>query len=419
MEINQIWSEEFFGAMSKDLILKRRETHTIEFKEVFDWNNKEFRSNVSKTAAAFANREGGLIIFGIENKPHNLVGIENFDQVDDAAISVFFNELFSPTVEFLKYLIQVKGKNIGILQILESKHKPVVCIKDSAKTFDSDIYYRYSAMSSKIKSGDLLYLMQEVREQDKSKWIDMLSKIAHVGVDNIALLNSVSGELTSANNNTFIIDESILSQIKVLDKYSEFEDGSPAVRIVGTLETTAKVIEKPTNIFEEDIFKAFLTNKLPCGGMDFISAILRMNSEMYPIYHFLNAAEVENVKRVDAVNLILARSKNKAKVIARLNKDSKLEGKKNLYSFNSPKWGEVRKKYYDALMSNNTIDVTTETDCRAALESIFSLEKGEFEVEFVKKQLHIIFQNFYPFKKDGINHVFRWALAYLDNISYL
>ncbi len=47
METNQIWSEEFFGAMSEDLILKRRETNTIEFKEIFDWQNKEFKSGIA------------------------------------------------------------------------------------------------------------------------------------------------------------------------------------------------------------------------------------------------------------------------------------------------------------------------------------------------------------------------------------
>ena len=143
-----------------------------------------------------------------------------------------------------------------------------------------------------------------------------------------------------------------------------------------------------------------------------------MNSEIYPIYYFLNIAGIENAGREQAVNLIQARSKNKAKVITRLNKDSRLEGKKNSYSFKSPKLGDLRKKYYDALTSNKVIQVSSETDCRVALESIFSLEKDGFEVEFVKEQLHVIFQKFYPFKKGGINYVFRWALTYLDNISH-
>lgn len=418
MEINQAWTDEFFGAMGGDLVLKRRETHTIEFKAVFDWQSKEFKSNIAKSASAFANRDGGLIIFGIENKPHTIVGIENFDEVDDACISVYLNEYFSPSIEFTRHSLIIENKKIGILQIFESQNKPVICIRDSSKTYDSDIYYRYSAMSSKIKSGDLIFLMQEGKDRDKNKWINLLSKIATVGVENVALLNSVSGELTSSSNNTFLIDESILGQIKVLDKYSESEEGSPAVRIIGKIESAATVIEKQRNIFEEDIFLAFLTEKLNSSGMEYVSAILRMNSDIYPIYLFLNTANIEVTDRAKSIELISTRSKNKAKVMARLIDDSKLEGKKNQHSFTSPKWGEVRKKYHNALVKSEIIDMKTEADCKALLESIFSLKKDEFDVSFVKSQLLIIFQVFYPFKKDGINHVFRWALAYLDKVCY-
>lgn len=418
MEINQTWVNEFFGEMSEDLILKRRESGTIEFKRTFDWDNKEFKSSIGKTAAAFANREGGLIVFGIEDKPHLLVGINSFDNVNDASISVFLNETFSPSIVFTRHLFSVREKKIGVIQVYESRNKPIICIKDTAKTFDSDIYYRYSARSSKIKSGDLLYLMNEVKELDKNKWIDMLSKIAHVGVENIALLNSISGELTSSNNNTFLIDEKILGQIQVLDKYSEAHEGSPAVRIIGDVVTSAKVVEKSNNIFEEHIFLAFLSDDFKCNSIEYISAILRLNSEYYPIYLFLNKADITSDRRSETVSLIQARSKNKANVLNRIANDSKLDGKKNLYSFTSQKWGKVRCRYYDKLTKNESLNVETEEDCKAALESIFSLENENFDVEFVKSELLTMFRAFYPFKKDGINHIFRWALAYLDKTTY-
>lgn len=418
MELNQVWVDDFFGDISDDLILRRRETGTIEFKKVFDWSNKEFKSSIAKTAAAFSNREGGLIIFGIEDKPHYILGIDSFDNVDDADISVFFNETFTPSIVFSRHVYQIRGKLIGIINIRESKNKPVICIKDSSKTFDSDIYYRYSARSAKIKSGDLLYLMNEVREKDKTKWLDMLSNIANVGVENIAVLNSISGELTSANKNTFLIDESILSQIQILDKYPEADEGSPAVRIIGDVVTSAKVIEKTNNIFEEHIFLAFLSGDLKCNSIDYVSAILRLNSEYYPIYLFLDKANIDKNDRFDEVNLIQARSKNKANVLKRINDDSKLATKKNSYSFTSAKWGQARKKFHDDLINSRQINVTTEDECKVVLESVFSLEGNMFDTEFVKAQLLEIFNKFYPYKKDGINYTFRWALAYLDNVIY-
>ncbi|TOP56734.1 ATP-binding protein, partial [Vibrio parahaemolyticus] len=62
--------------------------------------SKEFKSNIARTAAAFSNRDGGVIIFGVADRPHTVVGVDNYESVDDADISVWFNELFSPSIEF-------------------------------------------------------------------------------------------------------------------------------------------------------------------------------------------------------------------------------------------------------------------------------------------------------------------------------
>ena len=71
---DDIWIEQFFSLLDENNILRRREKSTIEFKEVFDWSDKESRSNYAKTCAAFSNSKGGIIFFGIRDKPHHLVG---------------------------------------------------------------------------------------------------------------------------------------------------------------------------------------------------------------------------------------------------------------------------------------------------------------------------------------------------------
>ncbi|WP_188861781.1 hypothetical protein [Marinobacterium nitratireducens] len=47
-----------------------------------------------------------------------------------------------------------------------------------------------------------------------------------------------------------------------MDKFSKSEIGVPAVKIIWNIVDSAKVIEKKTNIFEENVFKAFLCEKL-------------------------------------------------------------------------------------------------------------------------------------------------------------
>lgn len=417
MKIDDNWAEEFFNARNEENILKRRESNTTEFKEVFDWKSKEFKSNIAKTAAAFSNREGGVIIFGVADRPHEIVGVDNYDSVDDADISVWLNELFSPSIEFIRSTYQCSTFTIGIFQILESKNKPIICIKDSAKTFDSDIYYRYSARSSKIKSGDLIYLLNEIKDNEKDNWLKFLSNIAQVGIENIALLNSVTGELSSANN-TFLIDDSILSQIKILDKYSESHNGAPAVKIIGDVVDSAKVVEKTKNIFEEDIFKAFLTERSSAKGIDYISSICTMNSEMYPLYYFLNLDSVKPEERYKYVESIETRFKNRSRVLSRLSNDGKIHSKKSQYSLTSLGIGQERKSIYDKIIAQEELVLKSENDCKLAFETLFSLEKEDADIKYLKRQLFRIFESFYPFKKDPINFVFRWSLTYIDFIYY-
>lgn len=415
MEIGDEWVEAFFSAVDNNNILKRRESSTVEFKLVFDWTVKEFRSNIARTAAAFANRDGGVIVFGVADQPHTLVGIDNFENIDDADISTFLNEHFAPSIEFSRYTVNIDDLILGILRIESARTKPIVCIKDSAKTFDSDIYYRYSGRSSKIKSSDLFLLLQEGREAAQRKWVDLLTGAVKIGVDNIGLLNIASGELKSSNNNTFLIDESILDKIKILDKFSEEETGAPAVRVIGDVIDGVKIIERARNIHEEDVYLAFLTEKLQAPPLDYISSILRMNSEYYPIYYFLNESGTDKDKREETISELVSRFKVKQKIISRLHNDLHLEQKRKSYSISNTPLGLQRRAYLQNYQSGDDIQIESDAQCKVALEAIFSLDTDEFDDTHVTSQLFKMYEHFYPFTSEATNYLFRWALTYLDN----
>src|SRR5690625_7342938 len=73
--------KEFFSYTNGN-ILNMRESGTVEFKEIFNWENNKARSKYIKTMGAFANTEGGLMIFGIGYSLRKNVGIINFDYID-------------------------------------------------------------------------------------------------------------------------------------------------------------------------------------------------------------------------------------------------------------------------------------------------------------------------------------------------
>ena len=417
MRITEEWLNQFFSAVDENNILRRRESVSIEFKKVFHWHDKNFKSKLAKSIAAFANNKGGVIVFGVSNKPHKLVGIESFDNTDDAEITTFLNNHFTPAIEFERKIYSVNGITMGLLVIFEANHKPIICIKDSAHTFESDIYFRYGARSSKIRSGDLIYLLNEIKENESNKWLELLRKVSQFGISNVGILNTASGELV-ANNNTFILDEPLLDQIKFLNEYSIDQKGAPAVKIIGEVTELAKIIEKLKAIYDEDIFTAFLTEDLIADGIEYIRAICNLNTQYYPIYFFLmhDTQKLEDAYKL--VHSLKSRSAIKQNILNRIKDDSHLKSKSKKYPFIETDLGNRRKYYYSKIINRESVDISYEKEARIFFESIFNLKKGDYDIGFLKKELHNIYNKFYPFKKDNINYTFRWSLAFLDLIEY-
>ncbi|XCF04827.1 ATP-binding protein [Tamlana crocina] len=118
------WLKDFFGNADEDNVIKRRESHYIEFKSKFDWTSEKARSNYSKSLCAFSNNKGGALIFGVENKPHKITGIENFEDIDDADITNYLNELFTPSINFERKTFEFRNMKIGILYAFKNKNRP-------------------------------------------------------------------------------------------------------------------------------------------------------------------------------------------------------------------------------------------------------------------------------------------------------
>ena len=73
----------------------RNEGAVLEYKENFDWQNKESRARYAKTIAGFANNKGGILVFGVTDKPRQIVGLSNvqksaFEKIDESVIERFY-----------------------------------------------------------------------------------------------------------------------------------------------------------------------------------------------------------------------------------------------------------------------------------------------------------------------------------------
>lgn len=109
--------------------LTSRENGKLEFKEAFDMGSAD---KYAKTAAAFANAQGGYIVFGVKDSPRQMIGLktQNFENFDVGKMTAALNEWLSPEIEWESYVWDIRGYKVGLLFFSEAIHKPVVCMKN-------------------------------------------------------------------------------------------------------------------------------------------------------------------------------------------------------------------------------------------------------------------------------------------------
>ncbi|MDQ1471558.1 MAG: hypothetical protein QOJ99_3038 [Bryobacterales bacterium] len=196
------------------LRLSSRENGQLEFKESF---NIQSAPDYARTMAAFANASGGYLVFGVKDKPRDLMGLTNnaFDNLDPAKLTEHLNSALAPELHWEQTIHTVKGKKVGIIYVHEARNKPVVCTKNSGDRKEGDIYYRYRGRSEKIKYPELRQILEGEREQERQLWMTMLQKMARMGIENVGILNSTTGQISGASG-SLLISEELLPKLKFI-----------------------------------------------------------------------------------------------------------------------------------------------------------------------------------------------------------
>jgi uncharacterized ATP-binding protein UU034 len=240
--------------------LKHRENTKLEFKANY---NKNDLITYSKTMAAFANKKGGYIVFGISDNPRKANGMtnDNFENIDNKDISEVLNSHFSPEIEFETYSFSYNGKKFGIFKVSESNNKPIVCIKTDGKkdnkpiTSEGDIFYRYSARSERIKYPDLKSIFDNNIELERLKWMEHIEKIATIGPRNVKMLDLIRGKVVLDSDRSIVLDKELLKNIKFVEEGKFVEkDGAPTLKLVGEIQNGELICPKIN--LEDDYYTA-------------------------------------------------------------------------------------------------------------------------------------------------------------------
>lgn len=114
-------------------IRQERESQQLDYKREFHKDGKEF----AKDTTAFANTEGGYIIYGIDEKQNNIIGIS--DNVGNGKIEDWITNVLNTntdnSIDYEIKFINIDEENepqfIVVLYIKESIKKPIYVIADN------------------------------------------------------------------------------------------------------------------------------------------------------------------------------------------------------------------------------------------------------------------------------------------------
>lgn len=244
-DVNQDVLKKILVVHPSQNILATRESTRVEFKESFNFNDI---AEYLRDFAAFANNKGGYMVFGVENSPHFLKGVDEilFDSIDEEKITGFINEHFSPALDWDKLTVEVSGVHLGVIYIYEHTDRPVIAIKDGGRNQEiknGEIYFRYHGRSQKIRFSELRKLIDLKLEKERKAWQEHVERMVRIGPTNAAILDTVQGKIESSSG-TILIDDELIPKLKFIREGQFVENnGKPTLKLVGDLKP-ASVIQR-------------------------------------------------------------------------------------------------------------------------------------------------------------------------------
>jgi hypothetical protein len=238
--------------------IKQRESQQLEFKEAFSLGDALLE--YARSLVGMANNQGGILVFGVKDKPHIPVGLKDnrFNSLDPAVLNRVFLEYFASDINWESEVVEIFGVTLGIIKVTEAKVKPVICTRthSAKKLREGAIYYRYRGETREVRHTELAEMLNAEREKEKLLWIKHIQSIAEIGPRSVQIFDSVTGQLDIGSTKV-LLDRKLLGQLKIIQegRFSE-KDGAPALKVVGEI---TGLINHDTVIYNDTAYPYTLT----------------------------------------------------------------------------------------------------------------------------------------------------------------
>jgi hypothetical protein len=217
-----------------------RESKHREFKQAFVPNDL---SDYTKTIAAFGNADGGYILFGVSDKPRQIVGTPEIP--DEARWSDRLRDDFDPEISVVTKVYTVGALQVYAVGTGPILQRPIVCKRGRSKrvaahngTFkdvevirEGAIYYRYAGQTIAIGYAELMFLLAEREARRIKSFMDTLNIIQKVGIDKAGILKM------SEDASTIVMTPETARGLSLIDKGRLVEEsGAPAYVVMGNVD---------------------------------------------------------------------------------------------------------------------------------------------------------------------------------------
>jgi hypothetical protein len=234
--------------------LTARESKHREFK--LDYFQKDI-SDYTKTLAAFANADGGCIVFGVRDHPRRIVRVTVAHIPDEAKWANRLREDFAPEIIIGTRTYEIGGKILLAIGTDPSPHRPIIARTNRTKKStdkqglpinlesirDGIIYYRSAGSTRSINYSELSNMLDE-RENNRIKALmENLKVIEKIGVQNAGIVDMKEGA------SHLYLSKETARGLSFIDRGRFVEvDGAPAYVVLDNVDLN-QVIHKP---LEED-----------------------------------------------------------------------------------------------------------------------------------------------------------------------
>jgi len=228
--------------------VRSRERKNLEFKA--EASTSSINKSV-RTIAAFANCGGGHIVFGVSDRPRDLVGCVEFP--DESHIQNILIKYLSPVPEIIVSEHLQFGRTLFCITIFSHPKPPVIAIRDlqtseaKNKTVLNQgiVYFRRAGQTGPITGEEFSALLEKRDQATRNTILDYISKGREVGFENVAVADfrQYGGK---DDNVTLWVPESAAKQLNIIDRAKLVEDqGAPAYQIRGSVNFTTSSDKDP------------------------------------------------------------------------------------------------------------------------------------------------------------------------------